>query len=71
MKIRVALVVDLAWAWATHFSFQAGAVRVLRAPEAGAVRRMRGGAAPDHHGHSPRVEVELLALTDCAAGCVK
>ena len=29
---------------------------------------MRGGAAPDHHGHSPRVEVGLLASTYCFAG---
>ena len=40
----------------------AGAKRVLRAPEAGSVRRMCGGAAPDHYGHSARVEVELLAF---------
>ena len=39
----------------------AGAVRVLRAPEASAVRRMCGGAAPDHHGHLARVQVELCA----------
>ena len=32
----------------------AGAVRLFRAPEASAVRRMRGGAAPDHHGHLAR-----------------
>ena len=24
---------------------------------------MRGGAAPDHHGHLARVQVELLAFT--------
>ena len=41
----------------------AGAVRLFRAPEEGAVRRMRGGAAPDHHGHPARVLVELLAFT--------
>ena len=28
----------------------AGAMRVLRAPEASTVRRICGGAAPDHHG---------------------
>ena len=49
----------------------ASAVRVLRAPEASAVRRRCGGAAPDHHGHLARVQVELLASAHCAAGCVK
>ena len=76
----VALVLDLAkafervslpvvWAWATQDI--AGAVRLFRAPEASAVRRMRGGAAPDHHGHSPRVQLELFAFTHCSAGCVE
>ena len=27
------------------------------------------GAAPDHHGPSPRVKVELLAPAHCDAGC--
>ena len=45
----------------------ASAVRVLRASEASAVRRMCGGAAPDHHGHHARVQVELLASAYCAA----
>ena len=49
----------------------AGAVRVLRAPEASAVRGMRGGAAPDHYGHLARVKVELLASTHCVAGCIE
>ena len=49
----------------------AGAVRVLRASEAGAVRRMRGGAAKDHHGSLARVKMELHASTCCAAGRVK
>ena len=40
----------------------------LRAPEASAVRRMCGGAAPDHHGH-PRVKVELPAFAYCTARC--
>ena len=31
----------------------AGAMRERRAPEASAVRRMCGGAAPDHLGNSP------------------
>ena len=48
----------------------AGAMRVLRAPEASAVRRMCGGAATDHHGLLARVKVELLALSYCAASCV-
>ena len=36
--------------------------------KAGTVRRMCGGAAQDHHGHSPRVEVDLLASACCVAG---
>ena len=63
------------WAWATHLSLPrkifASAVRVLRAPEASAVRRMCGGAAPDNHGHLARVEVELLASACCSGGCVE
>ena len=46
----------------------ADVVRVLRAQEAGAVRMMRGGAAPDCHGHSSRVRVELFASAYCVAG---
>ena len=46
----------------------AGAVRLFRAPEA---RRMRGGAAPNHHGHLARIPVELFAFTHCSAGCVE
>ena len=49
----------------------ASAVRVLRAPEASAVRRMCGGAASDHHGHPARVQVELFAFGYCIAGCIK
>ena len=49
----------------------AGALWALRAPEASTVRRMFGGATPDHYGHLARVEVELLASARCAAGCVK
>ena len=49
----------------------AGAVRVLRAPEASAVRRMCGGAPPDHYGHLAKVEVELLATAFCVAGRAK
>ena len=61
------------WAWATHFSFPRkilwDAAWVLRAPEEGAVRRMCGRAATDHHGHPARVQVELLASAYCIAGC--
>ena len=72
----VALVLDLAkafervslpvvWAWATHCSFARKILRVLcgyfLAPEASAVCRMCGGAAPDHPGHLARVKVELPA----------
>ena len=80
----VALVLDLAkafgrvslpvvWAWATHFSCPRKILRVrcgyLEHQKESAVRRMCGGAAPDHHGFLARVEVELLAPTDCVAGC--
>ena len=49
----------------------AGAVWVLRAKEASAVRRMCGGAAPDHHGHLASFKVKLLASTYCVAGCAE
>ena len=39
----------------------AGAVWLLRAREASAVRRKCGGAVPDLHDHFSRVKVELLA----------
>ena len=45
----------------------AGAMRVLRAPLATAVRRMCGGTATDHHGHPARVQVELFASAYCVA----
>ena len=79
----VALVLDLAkalervsltvvWSWATHFSFPRKILRVLcrvlRVPEASAVRRMCGGGATDHHCYFARVKVELLATTHCVAG---
>ena len=51
-----------------HQEYFVCAVRVLRIPAECAVRRMRGGAAPDHHRHSPWVKVELLALARCVAG---
>ena len=38
------------------------ALRLLRAPEKGAVRRMRGRAATNDHGYPARVQVELLVL---------
>ena len=47
------------------------AVLVLRAPEASAVWWLCGGAAPDHHGHSHWIQVELLALTYRVAGCTE
>ena len=49
----------------------AGAVWLLRAPEASAVRRMCGRAAQDHHGHLARVKVELLALAYCTSRCAE
>ena len=39
----------------------AGAVRVLRASEASAVRRMCGGAAPNRHGRLARFQMGLLS----------
>ena len=50
---------------------RAGAVPLFRAPEASAVRRMRGGSAPDHHGYLARVQVELFVLMHYSAGCVE
>ena len=44
------------------------ALMVLRTPAEGAVRRLCGRGAPDHHGHSPWVKVELLAPAHCVAG---
>ena len=41
----------------------AGAVCLFLATEASSVRRMCGGTVPDHHGHSPWVQVELFAST--------
>ena len=60
------------WVWATHFSFPRMILRVLCGHfEARTVRRMPGGAAPDHVGHLTRVQVELFASADCIAGCVE
>ena len=69
---RVSL--PVVWAWRrTSVSKEdiAGAVRLLRAPEASTVRRMRGGAASDHVGHLATVQVELFASADCIAGCIE
>ena len=82
----LALVLDLAkafervslpvvWAWATHFSFPRKILRVL----CGYFEHQRrvqfegicGGAAPDHHGHPARVQVELFASAYFVAGCIK
>ena len=49
----------------------AGALRIFRAPVASAVWRMCGRAAPDHHGHSAGVQVELLVIDKCVAGCAE
>ena len=49
----------------------ASASRVLRASEASAVRRVRGGAAPDHHGYLARVRLQLLTSAYCVAGCTE
>ena len=72
----VALVLDLAKAFerpddALQLPKEdfAGVVRILRAPEASAVRRVCGGSAPDSHGHLAGVQVELFASAYCAAGC--
>ena len=68
---RVSLVV--VWAWATHFTSReraCGALCGYFEHQKSAVRRMSGGAAPDHHGHLARVEVELLASAHCFAGRV-
>ena len=82
----LALVLDLAkafervnlpvvWASAMYIIFPkedlASAVRLFRASEERAVRRMCGGAATDHHGHLAKVKVELLAPTNCVAGCTE
>ena len=73
----LALVLDLAKAfagvslpvvWATKISFPrlCGYSEHQRRVQ---FERMRGGAAPDHHGYLARVKVELLASTYCVAGC--
>ena len=79
----VALVLDLAkafervslpvvLAWTTHFSFLRKILRVLcgyfEHQRRVQIRRICGGAAPDHHGHLARVKVELLSSPYCAAG---
>ena len=47
------------------------ALRLFRAPEECTVRRMCGRAATNHHGHFARVQVELLAVAHCVAGCIE
>ena len=68
---RVSLLV--VWAWATHFSFPrkifTGALRLFRAPEESAVRRMCGRYVANHHGHLARIQVELLAVAHRVARC--
>ena len=49
----------------------ASAVRLFRAPEACAVRRMCGGAAPDRHCYLAGVQDEFFALRYCVAGCIE
>ena len=51
----------------------ASAMRVLRASDASAVRRMRGGAATDHHGHLARVQsgVARFYVLCCMMHCVR
>ena len=74
-QVAIALVLDLAkafewvslpvvWASATHFSFLRKTCEYFE-------QQRRGRAAHDHHGYPARVEVELLALTDCVAGYVE
>ena len=68
--VRVSLLVVRAWA--THINLTRNTLRVLccyfEHQAEGTFRRMCGGAAPDHHGHSPLVKVELLAPAQCVAG---
>ena len=54
--------VGLGDAFQFHQEDLACAVRLLRAPAAGTVRRMCGGAAPDRHGHSPGSKWSCLLL---------
>ena len=72
----VGLVLDLAKAF-PGYAFQlpkedlAGVVRLLRASEAGAVRRKCGGAAYDHHGHLAWANMEFFVSTYRAAGRIE
>ena len=83
----VALVLDLAKAfervsllvvWALGDALQlpeediAGALRILRAPEAIAVRRMCVGTALDHHGNLAKGRSEVVCFCAlCVAVCVE
>ena len=78
----VALVLDLAiafervsfpvvWAWATHLNFPRKILRVLRTPAQGAVRRMRGEAALDHHGHPLGSLLLRIVMQDASSEVTK
>ena len=78
----VALVLDLAKAfervsWALGNTLQlpkedfTSALRLLRAPQESAVRRMCGRTATNHHGHFARIQVDLLAVAHCVPGCTE
>ena len=78
----LALVLDLAkalervslpvvWAWATHFSFPKEVLRVLYGYFEQQRRVQFEGCVADHHGHSARVQVELVASTFCIARCAE
>ena len=58
---------------AFHFSHEVFAcvMRLFRISAARSVSKVRRGAAPDHHCHFPRVDVELLASTYCVAGRIE
>ena len=68
---RVSLAVVRAWATQCQLPREDLAVRLIRAPEAGTLREVCGGAAPGHFGHLARVQVELFVSADCIAGCTE
>ena len=49
----------------------AAAMRVLRAQEASAVRKMRSSAAPSHHGHLAKIKMEFLTSSYRVAACIE
>ena len=67
-RVRLPVCVGLGDALQSSQEVVASALRQLRTPAEGAVRRICGGAAPDHHSESSRVEMELLLNAHCAAG---